>query len=431
MSESQLAHDQAPSEDASVDADQPLLRFSNISQDQILLDYNCQRVTVSISARLDGYFSLAQSSLAAESDSAMPLDLTCYRRNLLQVTGTVSIPRHLHTILLQHGENAEIVGQELSLSAYESTEGSPVRIIVVPWKTSVIRLAVPSPDDKTEKEPSTIKLDLAGGREVEGDLVMFSFAWKRLQFRIATANNGRRKELQQHFVIKLQVFVHLRGGSKISVCSAESMPTIVRGRSPRNFQSRRDFPLSSGSVTGKRSTAKAPQPARSKTGEPGKSQAKRADRPAKSQQVQFKKVKTSPATKTVATSKSSEHNEPVEGDLQPHHYVNWKPQYCQSIPTSLHSRQAKEMASGAAAAASAGAGAGATGAGPGIGGVTHPHTLSDLSHVLTSQLVHGPISAPIDLSVLDEEQPRRASASSVQQNKAAAVVAAAATTPSA
>lgn len=70
----------------------------------------------------------------------------------------------------------------------------------------------------------------------------------------ATANNGRRKELQQHFVVHLKVMGTLTNGSKVVLTEAATAPIVVRGRSPRNFQARKEIPLL-GSSAGSRGQA--------------------------------------------------------------------------------------------------------------------------------------------------------------------------------
>ena len=70
----------------------------------------------------------------------------------------------------------------------------------------------------------------------------------------ATANNGRRKELQQHFVLHLKVMATLSNGSKVVLTEATTSPIVVRGRSPRNFQARKEIPLL-GSSAGSRGQA--------------------------------------------------------------------------------------------------------------------------------------------------------------------------------
>lgn len=147
--------------------------------------------------------------------------------------------------MTEQGDQIPIIGQELVISATESTEGNSVKIISVPWKTPV-NPSAPAVEDKVEREPPSIPLDVMNVQELDSDFATFPFSWKRLQFRIATANNGRRKELQQHFVVRLKVIATLATGGKIPICEVQSGAIIVRGRSPRNFQSRKDLPLNGG-----------------------------------------------------------------------------------------------------------------------------------------------------------------------------------------
>lgn len=95
-------------------------------------------------------------------------------------------------------------------------------------------------------------LDLMSAQSIDDEYVLIPLSWKRLQFRIATANNGRRKELQQQFVVRLKVVATLANGIGVTLCEADSGPIIVRGRSPRNFESRKDFPISCGYSNGRK-----------------------------------------------------------------------------------------------------------------------------------------------------------------------------------
>jgi hypothetical protein len=234
-------------ETPSIDRDNKLLSFSLPTFDYALLDYTYRRTTISMSAQLHGMFFLAESPWASNGDTqAAPSELTCYRRNLFQITGEVTIPRTLQYLLTDQGEQIPIVGQELTISATESTEGNPVKIISVPWKTPSNPTA-PVIDDKVEREPPSIPIDARSVQELDSDFATLPFQWKRLQFRIATANNGRRKELQQHFLVRLKVVATIATGGKVPLCEIQSGAIIVRGRSPRNFQSRKDLPLNGGS----------------------------------------------------------------------------------------------------------------------------------------------------------------------------------------
>ncbi|KAF2133269.1 acid phosphatase [Dothidotthia symphoricarpi CBS 119687] len=252
-------------ESPSIESNNKLLGFSLPHVPYTILDYAMRRVTISMAAQLHGMFFLAESPWAAAGDvQAPPTELTCYRRNLFQITGTITLPRTLHCLLTDQGDQIPILAQELVISATESLEGNPVKIITVPWKTPATSNA--PAEDKTEKEPQTYPLDLSTGQDMDSEYVSFPISWKRLQFRIATANNGRRKELQQHFVVSLKAVATLANGAKVPLCEIHSGAVIVRGRSPRNFQSRKDMPINGGAASVRKAPLPA-QPSRTTTGE--------------------------------------------------------------------------------------------------------------------------------------------------------------------
>ena len=237
-------HEASSPEAPSIEHGNKMLSFQFPSYRYTILDAARCQTSLSLTAQLHGMFFLAESSRAGSGDSMVPpVELTCYRRNLFQITGCITFPQMMRYVLTEHGEPIPILSQELCISATESVEGNPIKIISVPWKTPAAG-APPNPEEKTEKEPSSIPITKVSDQYSDSDYFKFPIEWKRLQFRVATANNGRRKELQQHFIIKLSVVATLANGAKASVCEALSGPIIVRGRSPRNFQQRRDFPLS-------------------------------------------------------------------------------------------------------------------------------------------------------------------------------------------
>lgn len=256
-----------PPQDSSIDHNNKLLSFSIPIYNFTLLDYSLRRSSISMSAQLHGMFFLAESpwttSPAENTPPQQGAELTCYRRNLFQITGSITLPRNLRYIMTEQGDRIPVLAQELTVSATESVEGNPVKIISVPWKTPAANSAnsnptpvEETPTTKVEKEPPSIPLDIMAGQDLDNDYATFPIAWKRLQFRVATANNGRRKELQQHFLVRLKVVATLSTGAKIPICEIQSAPVIVRGRSPRNFQSRKDLPLS-GSAAASRKSAQA------------------------------------------------------------------------------------------------------------------------------------------------------------------------------
>ncbi|KAB8067970.1 hypothetical protein BDV29DRAFT_185332 [Aspergillus leporis] len=240
--------------DSSVDHNKELLRFSIPVYNLTLLDSSLRRTSLSLSAQLHGMFFLVESPRSTfPEDNTVPrrgAELTCYRRNLFHITGLITLPRSLRYIVTEQGDYVPILAQEVIVSATESMEGNPVKIISVPWKTPAVNESCStmtniSNGPKLEQEPPPIHLDNMIGHDQDTDFATFPITWKRLQFRVATANNGRRKQLQQYFVIQLKVIATLFTGAKIPICEVESGPVIVRGRSPRSFQSRKGLPLSS------------------------------------------------------------------------------------------------------------------------------------------------------------------------------------------
>jgi hypothetical protein len=238
-------------ESPSIDRDSKYLSFSMPQYNFTLLDDSFRRSSVNINAQLHGMFFLAESQWPATADTPPPPpELTCYRRNLFQITGSITLPRNLRYVFTDDGSRIPIYELELSVSATESVEGNAVKIISVPWKTPSGGEAA-KPEDKIEREPPCIPLDKMSGQDIDTDYTTFPIQWKRLQFRIATANNGRRKELQQHFTLHLKIMASLSTGDKIPIAESHSGAVIVRGRSPRNFAARKDLPLSSSSTARK------------------------------------------------------------------------------------------------------------------------------------------------------------------------------------
>lgn len=200
-----------------------------------------------MAAELYGMFFVAEDVFGGET-TGRPLELTCYRRNLFQISGSVTLSRSITHIMNDQGQHLPIFDLSATISALESIEGKNTEIISVPWKsTAVVQTTA---EDKAGAAPPKWPLDLQMNPELDPRCVTIPIAWKRLQFKHATANNGRRKGLQQHYVIQINLMATLATGESIKIAEIQSGPIIVRGRSPRNFDSRKDVPLSEGARKG-------------------------------------------------------------------------------------------------------------------------------------------------------------------------------------
>lgn len=226
----------------SITPDHRLLSFSRVRRKNTIIDISGRLHQIEVSAQIHGMFFLSEVSTPV-GEGLVQSELTCYRRNLFQISGTVTTPRGSLSLITERGERLTIMSLEVAVSASESVDGHFVKLIVIPWKTPPPNS--PEVGHGQEHEPTPIPLlpfD-EGNPEVNSELSVFPIAYRRLQFRIATANNGRRRELQQHFTLHLNVVANMADGSKTNICEISTAPIVVRGRSPRNFQARKEIPL--------------------------------------------------------------------------------------------------------------------------------------------------------------------------------------------
>ncbi|KAI9851634.1 MAG: hypothetical protein M1824_002586 [Vezdaea acicularis] len=260
---------ETPAEMAGFPNSQALLSFSPAVRPAFtLLDSSNRVVSVDLSAQLSGMFFLAEPATDDGQILPGPPQLTCYRRNLFQVAGNVTLPKDLRYLQADGGQRLPIVGVDVSIVATESVENASVKLISVPWKTppsgSADALTPHPADPKVEAEPRPVAIPLTGSPNSHSAASTVQYTnnpvtFRRLQFRTATANNGRRRELQQHFTLGLKLTIHLGApaGAKAVVCEVRSGKIIVRGRSPRNFVGKHEIPLS-GSASRKGSRKASP-----------------------------------------------------------------------------------------------------------------------------------------------------------------------------
>ncbi|KAL7751680.1 hypothetical protein RI367_002679 [Sorochytrium milnesiophthora] len=92
--------------------------------------------------------------------------------------------------------------------------------------------------------------------------------FERLQFKQATANNGRRRSHQQYFVIHVDLLARLESGEMIRLATVKSAPLVVRGRSPGHYNdssststSTTTAAIASGNTSGASGNEASPPPA--------------------------------------------------------------------------------------------------------------------------------------------------------------------------
>lgn len=235
-------------ETSAIARDSALLSFSSTRIAQALLDHNARPVEISVLASIHGMFSLAAGSPSTSSSASRPVSsggpkLTCYRRNLFQVSGKINVPRSMRYIVTNTGHRVQIMRQEISVSGIEADNGSPIKLISVPGK-HMDTSHHGATENKTDVKPPSILVNDGMRYGHDSATAQIPFHWKRLQFRTATANNGRRRELQQTYRLYVSLNGMLADGQMVTLARVQTHGIIVRGRSPRNFSSRKDMPIS-------------------------------------------------------------------------------------------------------------------------------------------------------------------------------------------
>ncbi|KAJ1844730.1 hypothetical protein LPJ73_005074, partial [Coemansia sp. RSA 2703] len=179
---------------------------------------------------------------------------TCYRRNYFQISSyfwlsmdgrPVSHPI-TYPLLLQlsndspgirkeyseesghltdQQDHLRVVGFSLGISAHISEGKVPVELVQHTPKRDKGPQTIPQPQPI---EPSS-----DGTPDVDNKLNVVSF--ERLQFKTATANNGKRRAAQQYYVLSLHIYAQCDNGEQVLLATTSSSPVVVRGRSPGHY----------------------------------------------------------------------------------------------------------------------------------------------------------------------------------------------------
>src|SRR5277367_1142460 len=200
---------------------------------------------------------------------------TCYRRNYFQITVAYSItspnPQLVNETLLGAGIMMDYHGRQERVTGFKITTGARVygsdqKIIDLvqhtpkrdkgPQLKPALNSMMPGGDverhahhDATDTDEEKAALS---GTIAEGDSPRI-VTYERIQFKQATANNGKRRAAQQYFSLVVEAYAVILGqqgqSEDIRVAVVKSSPVVVRGRSPGHYS---DTPPSEGSIPMKR-----------------------------------------------------------------------------------------------------------------------------------------------------------------------------------
>jgi hypothetical protein len=167
----------------SVNHDHKLLSFKRVQDKHTIVDQHGRMQQLELSAQLHGMFFLSEMP-SGSSEAGLQPELTCYRRNLFQVSGSLITPRGPLSVINESGETTPVTSTEVTISAIESVDGNAVRLIVIPWKTPPPNS--PEISQTPDQEPPSLPLIpfQDDGSESDGEYAVYPIGWRRLQFRM-------------------------------------------------------------------------------------------------------------------------------------------------------------------------------------------------------------------------------------------------------
>jgi meiosis-specific transcription factor NDT80 len=240
----------------------------NFDKEYTILDSSGHRVTPTIHGKIEKGFFLANDHT-----------WTCYRRNYFSVQCSYSLdiytPHGAYFLQRPKHENAQIQAIAMSISAVvDGSGGKAIELIQHTPKrdkgpqTAVTKeKLVPVPPGKQHTDPRTFTAmstysqasayppphlpfqtddnpPYAGastaGHTPTGQTHQ-THTFERIQFKSATANNGKRRAQQQYYHLIIELWVDIRSRREASpewhkVAQRQSEQVVVRGRSPSHYQ---------------------------------------------------------------------------------------------------------------------------------------------------------------------------------------------------
>lgn len=249
------------------------LQFLEAEQEVLILDARKRQISIGLKGHLSGQFSLSPtgpssshnaasndldtemhespikkspispksapakdqpSSKSPPSNQETPqpqLELTFYRRNLFQVSCTVTNARNAIYACNSKSDSSSpsrIIGLSMEVSLSGTDESKTPKLLYTPLKTDV---------KKQKLEPAVKPLWPKDSNHSE------VVDWKRLRFKSATLHNGRRR-LQNYFTLTVAVIAELENRKRVRLVYANSRPIVVRGRNPRFYSNRQTIAIS-------------------------------------------------------------------------------------------------------------------------------------------------------------------------------------------
>ncbi|KAF9570229.1 hypothetical protein EC968_002048, partial [Mortierella alpina] len=186
-----------------------------------------QVMTIRIGAKIDRGFFLAAN------------DWTCYRRNYFQLSASfsvagidTSIQPEIPCLLERNGELLQVQKFLICIGAQIQNGEKTIELVQHTPKRDKGPQITPSPT------PVRAGGDLSLNASAGSNPHVITF--ERVQFKTATANNGKRRAAQQYYQVRVDLFAETEMGELIMIASSFSAPLVVRGRSPGHYADNED-----------------------------------------------------------------------------------------------------------------------------------------------------------------------------------------------
>lgn len=182
-------------------------------------------------------------------------DWTCYRRNYFSLNCSYTLHPAIPTgnIHLMQQNSPQVFGFALSIAAVvDGRDGKAIELVQHTPKRDKGPQDKPGRIQLAPRPPPSLSMYGGDGSSGRG-LYESSFGpnpgqtpteatFERIQFKNATANNGKRRAAQQYYHLLVELFADLgqhHPERYVKIATRMSAPMVVRGRSPGHYQNER------------------------------------------------------------------------------------------------------------------------------------------------------------------------------------------------
>jgi hypothetical protein len=153
-------------------------------------------------------------------------DYVCYRRNYFQLSASYSLEREDSLTVILDGRQVDVINFNVAIHARVDSGNKEIGLVQHTAKRDKGPQLTPSPKTLQPGGDPFAYMDENNHNRVA--------TFERIQFKSATANNGKRRAAQQFFYVIVELNALTEKG-EVLIGQSQSVPLIVRGRSPSHY----------------------------------------------------------------------------------------------------------------------------------------------------------------------------------------------------